>query len=344
MMTFTNSPLVTYTNLTKNKTKNRKQAIDTITIHCIVGQWTAKQGCDFFATTDKQCSANYVVGKDGSIGLSVEEKDRSWCTSSAANDNRAVTIEVASDTSHPYAVTDKAYAALLDLVTDICKRNGIKKLVWSESKEDRKNHLNGCNMTVHRDYANKSCPGEYLYSRHGEIADIVNERLSPKEKPAEHPTTLTVNDFKVGEIVEFTGDCHYDAASSTKSHKTVPGLAKVTATYKNGVHQLHVRAINNHGNFVSGVYGWVDIANVKKLPKTEPEVGDIVNFTGNTHYISSTSKTGRKTKPSRAKVTYISNIKGNNVHKYHIRAINDKGNFISGGVYGWVDADDIKLV
>lgn len=172
-----NSSLATYTRITKNKTSPRNHAIDTITIHCIVGQWTAKQGCDYFATTDRQCSANYVVGKDGSIGLSVDEKDRSWCSSNGTNDNRAITIEVASDTSHPYAVTAKAYAALLDLVTDICKRNGIKKLVWSTDKADRVNHRNGCNMTVHRDFANKACPGEYLYSRHGEIATEVNRRL-----------------------------------------------------------------------------------------------------------------------------------------------------------------------
>lgn len=172
-----NSPLATYTRITKNKTSPRNHAIDTITIHCIVGQWTAKQGCDYFATTDRQCSANYVVGKDGSIGLSVDEKDRSWCSSNGTNDNRTITIEVASDTTHPYAVTAKAYAALLDLVTDICKRNGIKKLVWSTNKNDRVNHRNGCNMTVHRDFANKACPGEYLYSRHGEIAAEVNRRL-----------------------------------------------------------------------------------------------------------------------------------------------------------------------
>lgn len=121
-----NSTLAGYTRITKNRTSPRNHKIDTITIHCYVGQVTAKQGCDYFATTDRECSANYVVGKDGSIGISVEEKDRSWCSSNEANDQRAVTIEVASDTKHPYAVTDKAYAALLDLVTDICRRNGIK--------------------------------------------------------------------------------------------------------------------------------------------------------------------------------------------------------------------------
>jgi len=202
-----NSPLATYTRITKNKTSPRNHAIDTITIHCIVGQWTAKQGCDYFATTDRQCSANYVVGKDGSIGLSVDEKDRSWCSSNGTNDNRAITIEVASDTTHPYAVTAKAYAALLDLVTDICKRNGIKKLVWSTNKNDRVNHRNGCNMTVHRDFANKACPGEYLYSRHGEIAAEVNRRLhgasnggggsSCVEKPTGGTTGATVTPYHV---------------------------------------------------------------------------------------------------------------------------------------------------
>lgn len=205
-----NSPLVTYTRITKNKTSPRNHAIDTITIHCIVGQWTAKQGCDYFATTDRQCSANYVVGRDGSIGLSVDEKDRSWCSSNGTNDNRAITIEVASDTTHPYAVTAKAYAALLDLVTDICKRNGIKKLVWSTNKNDRVNHRNGCNMTVHRDFANKACPGEYLYSRHGEIAAEVNRRLQgasngggvvvtppAAEKPTGGTTGATVTPYHV---------------------------------------------------------------------------------------------------------------------------------------------------
>lgn len=181
--------------LAKNKTSPRNHAIDTITIHCIVGQWTAKQGCDYFATTDRECSANYVVGKDGSIGLSVDEKDRSWCTSSRENDNRAITIEVASDTEHPYAVTDAAYSALIKLVADICQRNGIKQLVWSTNKADRVNHVNGCNMTVHRDYANKACPGQYLYERHGAIAAAVNAILGSGTTQAPEAAPEAVQGF-----------------------------------------------------------------------------------------------------------------------------------------------------
>lgn len=172
-----NSSLVNVTLLSPNHSGKRTHSIDTITIHCVVGQCTAKRIGEIFQPTSRQASSNYGIGYDGGIGLYVEEKNRSWCSSSNANDQRAITIEVASDTTEPYAVTDKAYAALLDLVTDICKRNGIKKLVWSTNKEDRVNHKNGCNMTVHRDYANKSCPGKYLYDRHGEIAAEVNKRL-----------------------------------------------------------------------------------------------------------------------------------------------------------------------
>lgn len=172
-----NSKLVSCTLISPNKNSPRNHKIDTITIHCVVGQCSAERIGEIFQPTSRQASSNYGIGYDGRIGLYVDEADRSWCSSSAANDNRAITIEVASDTTHPYAVNDKAYAALLDLVEDICRRNGIKKLVWSTSKSDRVNHKNGCNMTVHRDYANKACPGDYLYNRHGEIAAEVNRRL-----------------------------------------------------------------------------------------------------------------------------------------------------------------------
>lgn len=192
-----NSPLVDYTRISPNKNSPRNHKIDTITIHCVVGQCTVETLGNIFAPTSRRASSNYGVGTDGKIGMYVEEKDRSRCSSNAANDNRAVTIEVASDTKHPYAVNDRAFAALLDLVTDICKRNGIKKLVWSTKKADRVNHKNGCNMTVHRDYANKSCPGDYLYNRHGEIAAEVNRRLgvadtAPDAGAAQGVTVYTV--------------------------------------------------------------------------------------------------------------------------------------------------------
>lgn len=180
-MAYSNSELVTYTNISPNKTSPRQHSIDRISVHCIVGQWTAKQACDYFKSSSRGASCNYAVGKDGSIGLCVEEKDRSWCTSSASNDHRAVTIETASDATSPYAVTDKAFAALLDLCEDICRRNGKKKLLWFGNKDKTLAYSPASDemvMTVHRWFANKACPGEYLYSRHGQIAETVTSRLS----------------------------------------------------------------------------------------------------------------------------------------------------------------------
>lgn len=176
-MAYTNSKLVNYTRISPNRSVNRNHKIDTVSIHCVVGQCSVETLGSIFASTSKEASSNYGIGYDGRIGMYVEEKDRSWCTSSASNDNRAITIEVASDTYHPYKVKDVAYKSLIKLLVDICKRNGIKKLVWSTNKSERMNHLNGCNMTVHRDYANKSCPGDYLYNLHGQIAKEVNAQL-----------------------------------------------------------------------------------------------------------------------------------------------------------------------
>lgn len=172
-----NSSLVNYTRISPNQYGKRNHKIDTVTIHCVVGQCSVETLGSVFASSSREASSNYGIGYDGRIGMYVAEDCASWCSSSYSNDQRAVTIEVASDTYEPYRVNDKAYKALIKLLVDICKRNGIKKLVWSTNKSERMNHLNGCNMTVHRDYANKSCPGDYLYNLHGQIAKEVNAQL-----------------------------------------------------------------------------------------------------------------------------------------------------------------------
>lgn len=190
-MGYSNSNLVNYTRLSPNHSGQRNHIIDTVTVHCVVGQCSVETIGSIFADSNREASSNYGIGYDGRIGMYVEEKNRSWCSSSAYNDNRAITIEVASDTYDPYRVNDAAYRSLVLLLADICRRNGIKKLVWSTSKNDRVNHLNGCNMTVHRDYANKSCPGDYLYNRHGQIAKEVNALLGSSSSAQ---TTTSGND------------------------------------------------------------------------------------------------------------------------------------------------------
>ena len=172
-----NSPLVSYTKISPNRTSPRNHKIDTITIHCVVGQCSVETLGNVFAPTSREASCNYGIGVDGRIGMYCEEKDRSWCSSSGSNDNRAITIECASDTTHPYAINDKVYKALIELLADICKRNGIEELKWKADKSligqpDKQN------MTVHRWFADKSCPGDYIYNRLGQIASEVNDKLN----------------------------------------------------------------------------------------------------------------------------------------------------------------------
>lgn len=175
-----NSPLVTYTKISPNRNSPRNHVIDTITIHCTAGNKnnTAKQIANlsnFTIYSVDNNSCNYAIGGDGSIALVVEESDRSWCSSSGSNDHRAITIEVASNTTGT-EVNDKAFAALIDLCTDICKRNRIKQLLWKGDKS-LIGQVSKQNMTVHRWFAAKSCPGDYLYNLHGKIATEVNKRL-----------------------------------------------------------------------------------------------------------------------------------------------------------------------
>jgi hypothetical protein len=174
-----NSKMAVHTKLSPNCTKPRNHAIDTITIHCMAGNSTI-EGCgDWFAKSTTQASSNYGVGTDGRVGLYVDEKDRSWCSSNGENDHRAVTIEVANDGGAPdWHVSDKGLAALIELCADICRRNGIKKLLWKGDKS-LIGQADKQNMTVHRWFAAKSCPGDYLYNLHGKIADEVNKRLEP---------------------------------------------------------------------------------------------------------------------------------------------------------------------
>ncbi|MBP3536944.1 MAG: N-acetylmuramoyl-L-alanine amidase [Muribaculaceae bacterium] len=180
-----NSPLVNCVVRSPNHSGNRTKTIDTITVHCMAGNLSVESCGALFAKSSRQASSNYGIGSDGRIGLYVDEANRSWCTSSSANDQRAITIEVANtEAKHPWPVSDKAYAALVKLCVDICKRNNIKRLVWSTAKNTRINHLDGCNMTVHRDYAAKACPGDYLYDRHAQLAAAVNSQLGGKTTPA----------------------------------------------------------------------------------------------------------------------------------------------------------------
>ena len=217
-MGYSNSKLVSYTRLSPNNSGERNHAIDTITIHCVVGQCSIEALGGIFAPTSRQASCNYGIGSDGRIGLCVEEKNRSWCTSSSSNDNRAITIEVASDTGEPYAVRDIVYKSLINLLVDICQRNGIKRLLWKADKS-LIGQVNKQNMTVHRWFANKPCPGDYLYNRHGDIANRVNAILGASEEQA--PVNNKSTTFKVEDNVKLiSGATQYNGKAIANGYES----------------------------------------------------------------------------------------------------------------------------
>lgn len=179
-MAYTNSSMVVYKKLSPNHSGQRTHSIDRITPHCVVGQCTAEGLGEWFEKKSTQASSNYGIDRDGRVALYVEEKNRSWCSSSNANDQRAITIECASDNTEPYAFRDVVYQTLIKLCIDICKRNGKNKLIWFGDKDKTLNYEPKSGemiLTVHRWFANKSCPGNWMYARMGDLANKVTAQL-----------------------------------------------------------------------------------------------------------------------------------------------------------------------
>ena len=224
-MAYTNSPLVSYTKLSPNHSGQRTHSIERITPHCVVGQCSVETLGNIFLPTSRQASSNYGIGVDGRVGMYVEEKNRSWCSSSAANDQRAITIECASDNTEPYAFKDVVYKRLIELCTDICRRNGKTKLLWLGDKAKTLNYTPKSDemvLTVHRWFANKSCPGNWMYARMGDLASKVTAALGSEVKPIE-PTQPT-GTIKAGDLVAITGSTYYGG-------KSIPGWVKKLRWY-----------------------------------------------------------------------------------------------------------------
>ena len=225
-MAYTNSSLVSYTKLSPNHSGQRTHSIDRITPHCVVGQCSVETLGSIFLPTSRQASCNYGIGADGRVGMYVEEKNRSWCSSSNANDQRAITIECASDTAEPYAFKGVVYQKLIELCTDICKRNGKTKLLWLEDKTRTLNYTPASDemvLTVHRWFANKSCPGNWMYARMGDLASTVTAALGGDVKPA-NPVKPTPAGIKVGDLVTITGSTYYNG-------KAIPSWVKKLRWY-----------------------------------------------------------------------------------------------------------------
>lgn len=176
-----NSSLIDCTILSPNHSGKRTHSIDRITPHCVVGQLDEYAIAKCFKTSSREASCNYGIGTNGKVVMCVEECNRSWCSSSKENDQRAVTIECASDKTHPYYMNDKVYQKLIDLCTDICIRNNKTKLLWFNDKTKTLNYTPNEDemvLTVHRWFKNKACPGDWLYNRLGDLANEVTNRIN----------------------------------------------------------------------------------------------------------------------------------------------------------------------
>ena len=237
-MGYTNSSLVDCVVKSPNHSGQRTHSIDRITPHCVVGQLSA-EGIGSCFPAGRQASCNYGIGKDGRVCLIVDEKNRSWCSSSNANDQRAVTIECASDMTEPYAMTNAVYEKLIKLCTDICKRYGKTKLVWIADKNTALSYNakpNEMQLTVHRWFANKSCPGNWLFIRLGEVARRVNVNLASNSKPAT-PTPSTVSNL-------------YRVRKTAGDAKSQVGAYKNLANAKKKADETGLKVFDQNGNQV----------------------------------------------------------------------------------------------
>lgn len=205
-MGYSNSSLVSHVRLSPNNSGQRVYEITRITPHCVVGHATVEGLGELFANPSRQASSNYGIDDQGRVGMYVEEKNRSWCSSSYDNDQRAVTIEVASDATDPYTMTATAYNRLIDLCVDICQRYGKKKLIWIADKSSALAYTPKSEemlLTVHRWFAAKSCPGDWLFNRLGDVAKQVTARLNPSSVST--PTDVyKLNGFKIERVHDFS--------------------------------------------------------------------------------------------------------------------------------------------
>ncbi len=235
-----NSPLVDFTLISPNSNPRNKK-ISKITIHHMAGKLTVEQCGNGFAQKSRQASSNYGVGTDGRVGMYVEEKNRSWASSSPDNDHMAVTIEVANDGGANWHVSDKALAKTIDLCVDICKRNGIKELKFTGDKTG--------NLTMHKYFAATACPGPYLESKFSYIAESVNKRLKNTELTAKSDIISALG--KRG-IITNSGLWNVKCETNVNAYWLARKLANMTVNHKRAtdletvndiVWELHYRGI-----------------------------------------------------------------------------------------------------
>ena len=307
-MKMSNSSLVNYTKLSPNYS-TRKDTIKKITIHHMAGNLSVETCGNVFASSSRQASSNYGIGSDGRVGMYVEEKNRSWCSSNANNDHQAVTIEVANDQiGGDWHVSDTALAKLIELCVDICKRNGIEKLNYTGDASG--------NLTRHNMFVATTCPGPYLQSKFEYIASEVNKKLQPEPEPQPEPTP---------------------APQPTPS-KTVDELAQEVIAGKWGNGQERKDKLTQAGYDYDAVQTKVnELLSSSQPVEEEFKVGDKVYVIG--YATADSFGKGSRTAEYSGDILYITKITNLTAPRpYHI----SKGNTFGNGNRGWVAKSQIK--
>lgn len=289
-MGYSNSSLVNYTKLSPNHSGQRTHSIDRISPHCVVGQLSCESIAGCFTSSSRQTSCNYGIGKDGRVCLVVEEKNRSWCTSSKENDQRAVTIECASDLTSPYAMADAVYNKLIDLCVDICKRNGKKKLLWFGDKTKTLNYNPGADemvITVHRWFANKSCPGDWLYNRLGDLASKVTAKLGGSSATSGTSTSSSPGSNTKFPAVPFTVQVVIDDLNIRTSPSSA-NSSNLTGKYT-GKGTFTITKVSGEWGYLKSGAGWIYLGN-----KSYVTIGSTVKASTSTSASSSTTTTTKK--------------------------------------------------
>lgn len=340
-----NSSLIDCTVLSPNHSGKRTHSIDTLTPHCVVGQLSAESigGC---FPKGREASCNYGIGYDGRVCLIVDEANRSWCSSSRSNDQRAITIECASDKTHPYAMKSAVYEKLIKLCADICKRYGKTKVLWLGSKEKTLAYTPKSNemvLTAHRWFANKSCPGDWLYSRYGELANRINALLGSGGS-GDTGSGSTVGGSSTGSTLYYVQSGAYSKKENAEAQAAKLKAAGFEVLIKKigNLYKVQTGAYSKKANAdaelaklkAKGFDAFVTTNGGETAGSTEIKVGDVIQFTGGPHYSSANAKSAPGTpEAGPAKVTAIR--KGAK-HPYHIIHTTS-----ASSVYGWVDADKI---
>ena len=186
------SSLATFEFISPNKGIPRNRTIRRLSPHCVAGNLSVESTLKLAAfQAGGSASTNYAIDSTGRSGLGVEETNRAWTTSSAANDNEAITFEIANNGGAPdWRMSDAAINTFLDQAVETCKYYGYKSVAYQEKPSNVTIGTDATEawiktwapdssmiITLHNWYKNKACPGPYFMRQLPWLVREMNKRL-----------------------------------------------------------------------------------------------------------------------------------------------------------------------